>query len=160
MGVSCREAAERRFGEVLEHLGLVIAYARRRGGRDADATAAEVMTIAWRRLGTVPEGDPRPWLIATARNLLMNEWPRDVQERSALTRLDGRDIAPAPASALELDPVLERALGQLSLDDREALILIAWEEFTPVRSGPQPGHLGHSVSRPPASRAPAAADRA
>lgn len=129
MDVSSRDAAERRFGEVFDHLGLVTAYARRRGGIDPDATAAEVMTIAWRRLATVPDGDPRPWLIATARNLLMNEWRRGAREHTALAQLDDSDGAPVPA--LGLDPALERALHQLSLDDREALILIAWEEFTP-----------------------------
>lgn len=129
---SSRQAAERRFNELFDHLGLVVAYARRRGGLDPDATAAEVMTIAWRRLPTVPDGDPRPWLIATARNLLMNEWRRDAHERAAVTRLDGRDFAPAPT--LGLDPALESALRRLSLDDREALILIAWEELTPTEA--------------------------
>ena len=34
------------------------------------------MAIAWRRLADVPGDDPRPWLIATARNLLLaNENP-------------------------------------------------------------------------------------
>jgi RNA polymerase sigma-70 factor (ECF subfamily) len=126
---SSREAAEGRFTELFDHLGLVIAYARRRGGLDPDGTAAEVMTIAWRRLPTVPDGDPRPWLLATARNLLMNEWRQAERERAAVTRLGGREVAPAPT--LGLDPALESALRQLSLDDREALILIAWEELTP-----------------------------
>jgi DNA-directed RNA polymerase specialized sigma24 family protein len=97
MHVCCsREGAERRFTELFDHLGLVIAYARRRGGLDPDGTAAEVMTIAWRRLPTVPDGDPRPWLLATARNLLMNEWRQAAHERAAATRLDGRNFAPAP----------------------------------------------------------------
>ena len=63
---------EARFRHVFSHLGAVAAYARRRGSLDADALAAEVMTIAWRRLADVPE-DPRPWLYATARNLLLAE---------------------------------------------------------------------------------------
>ncbi len=126
---SSREAAERRFTELFDHLGLVIAYARRRGGLDPDATAAEVMTIAWRRLPTVPDGDPRPWLIATARNLVMNEWRRAAHERAAVARLNDAEFAPAPT--LGLDPALEGALRHLSLDDREALILVAWEELTP-----------------------------
>jgi RNA polymerase sigma factor (sigma-70 family) len=126
---SSRAVAERRFAELFDHLGLVIAYARRRGGLDPDATAAEVMTIAWRRLPTIPDGDPRPWLIATARNLLMNEWRRAAHERAAVAQLNGNEFAPAPT--LGLDPALDSALRQLSLDDREALILIAWEELTP-----------------------------
>ena len=124
-----RQAAEDRFAELFDHLGLVVAYVRRRGGVDPDATAAEVMTIAWRRLPTVPGGDPRPWLITTARNLLMNEWRRAAHERAAVAQLDGGEFAPAPT--LGLDPALEEALRRLSLDDREALLLVAWEELTP-----------------------------
>ena len=45
-----RGAAEQRFALVFAHLGAVAAYARRRGSSDADGIAAEVMTIAWRRL--------------------------------------------------------------------------------------------------------------
>jgi RNA polymerase sigma-70 factor (ECF subfamily) len=124
-----REAAEQRFSELFEHLGLVIAYARRRGSLDPEATAAEVMAIAWRRLPAVPDGDARPWLLATARNLLLNEWRREARERSAVAQLEAPDVAPSPT--LGLDPALERALGQLGLDDREALLLVAWEELTP-----------------------------
>src|SRR5579871_3093687 len=64
---------EARFAAVFSHLGLLVAYARRRGAADPDAIAAEAMTIAWRRLADVPRDDPRPWLIATARNLLLAE---------------------------------------------------------------------------------------
>jgi DNA-directed RNA polymerase specialized sigma24 family protein len=70
-----RHAAEARFRDVFSHLGAVAASARRRGNNDADAVAAEVMTIAWRRLADVPVDDPRPWLYATARNLLLAERP-------------------------------------------------------------------------------------
>ena len=63
-----RSAAEVRFASVFAHLGLISAYARRRGANDPDALAAETMAIAWRRLADVPTDDSRPWLIATARN--------------------------------------------------------------------------------------------
>ncbi len=65
---------EARFRPVFSHLGAIRVYARRRGSLDADALAAEVMTIAWRRLADVPEDDPRPWLYATARPGAT--WPR------------------------------------------------------------------------------------
>src|SRR3954465_2408516 len=67
------QAAEERFRAVFAHLGAVVAYARRRGSSDADSIGAEVMTIAWRRLADVPSDDPRPWLFATARNLVLAE---------------------------------------------------------------------------------------
>lgn len=128
-----RQAAEERFGELFEHLGLVTAYARRRGGTDPEAIAAEVMAIAWRKLPVVPAGDARPWLIATARNLLIAEWRRDTHERSAIEQLKPPDAAPSPSLGLD-DPALESALRELSFNDREALILVAWEELTPAEA--------------------------
>src|SRR5690349_4681305 len=68
-----RDAVEERFRRVFTHLGAVRAYARRRGSADPDAVAAEVMTIAWRRLADVPRDDPLPWLYGTARNLVLAE---------------------------------------------------------------------------------------
>jgi RNA polymerase sigma-70 factor (ECF subfamily) len=104
-----RQAAEARFRTVFSHLGAVAAYARRRGNMDADALAAEVMTIAWRRLADVPLDDPRPWLFATARNPA--RW--------------------CPHQKSERDPALRLALRSLSRLEREALLLVAWDDLTP-----------------------------
>ncbi len=125
-----RAAVEARFAEVFAHLGVLTAYARRRGARDPDAVAAEAMAIAWRRLADVPRDDPRPWLIATARNLVLADWRR---HGPALRDLqEGIEPAAAPEHpTLELDPELEVALGTLSETDREALLLVAWEDLTP-----------------------------
>lgn len=124
--------AEERFRAVFSHLGAVAAYARRRGNRDADAVAAEVMTIAWRRLADVPVDDPRPWLYATARNLVLAD-----ARRSSLvaTGEPGElvDVAPPP-EVLELDPAVGVALRSLSRLDREALLLVAWEDLTPTQA--------------------------
>jgi RNA polymerase sigma-70 factor, ECF subfamily len=123
--------AEERFGQVFAHLGLIVAYARRRGARDAEATAAEAMTIAWRRLADLPVDDPRPWLIATTRNLLMAE------HRRHANRPTGGDWEGMTAQAvdtpisIELDGALEAALRRLSGPDREALLLVAWEDLSP-----------------------------
>src|SRR5436190_8959572 len=112
-----RYGAEARFREVFAHLGAVTAYAGRRGSTDADGLAAEVMTIAWRRLDDVPADDARPWLYATARNLLL-------AERRRATRTPALS-EPEPSAAHELpelDPGLSRALRSLSSLDREALL--------------------------------------
>lgn len=123
-----RSAAEARFAEVFAHLGLLSAYARRRGARDPDAIAAEAMAIAWRRLADLPTDDPRPWLIATARNLVLADHRRHA---AALQDLEGVDpAAPAETPILELDHELEVALAKLSDTDREALLLVAWEDLT------------------------------
>ena len=68
-----RQDAETGFRAVFACLGEIVAYARRRGSHDPDAIAAEAMTIAWRKVADVPRDDPRPWLFAMARNLLLAE---------------------------------------------------------------------------------------
>ena len=122
--------AEARFREVFAHLPEVVAYARRRGSRDPEAVGAEVLTIAWRKLADVPMDDARPWLFATARNLLLTEWRK-------ASAADGRDALPEMAREVEpevqiVDPELERCLRALSVRDREALLLVAWEDLTPA----------------------------
>jgi len=123
-----RSAAEARFAGVFAHLGLITAYARRRGAHDPDALAAEAMAIAWRRLADVPADDPRPWLIATARNLVLADRRR---HGTPVGDLDGIEPAALPSPTVELDPELEVALRSLSSQDREALLLVAWEDLTP-----------------------------
>ena len=126
---TARSAAEVRFGDVFGHLGSITAYARRRGSHDAEGIAAETMTIAWRRLADVPTDDPRPWLFATARNLLHEERRR----RGHLATLDeSHDRAgPEPWQPATPDPQVAAALAALSLEDQEALLLVAWEDLSP-----------------------------
>jgi RNA polymerase sigma-70 factor, ECF subfamily len=122
--------AEARFREVFAHLPEVVAYARRRGSRDPEAVGAEVLTISWQKLAEVPADDARPWLFATARNLLLAEWRK-------ASAADGRDEIPettleAGPEVQILDPELKRCLRALSVRDREALLLVAWEDLTPA----------------------------
>ena len=128
MAVQSAGSPEARFRLVFAHLDAITAYARRRGSLDSDALAAEVMTIAWRRLADVPEDDPRPWLYATARNLLYAEARRASTARRRQHELT--ETQPAPEVSA-FDPQLATALGELSPLDREALLLTAWEELTP-----------------------------
>jgi DNA-directed RNA polymerase specialized sigma24 family protein len=90
-----RSAVEARFQDVFAQLGFIAAYARRREAQDPDGIAAETMAIAWRRLADVPVDDPRPWLIVTARNLLMAERRR--QPAARRHGLDGIDVAAPPS---------------------------------------------------------------
>jgi RNA polymerase sigma-70 factor (ECF subfamily) len=130
---SDRSAVEDRFAEVFAHLDFIAAYARRRGARDPDGIAAEAMAIAWRRLADVPSADARPWLIVTARNLLLAE--RRTEPASSRQPLGDVDLE-APAEQLppelDLDPELALGLRALSEQDREALLLIAWDDLTPA----------------------------
>jgi RNA polymerase sigma-70 factor (ECF subfamily) len=87
------------------------------------------MSIAWRRLADVPRDDPLPWLYATARNLLL-------AERRACARSSSAAPAPmaSPPQVYELDPQLDRALRALKPTDREALLLVAWEDLAPAQA--------------------------
>jgi len=125
------EGPEARFRRVFAHLQPVADYAARRGSSDPEAIAAETMAIAWRRLDRVPVDDPRPWLFVTARNLLMAE-RRQSSRRSQADRALAR---PEPEAAVEsADPAVTRALRTLSERDREALLLVAWEDLSPARA--------------------------
>src|SRR4051794_31365227 len=119
-----------RCAKIFAHLGAITAYARRRGSRDADAVAAETMAIAWRRLADIPQDDPLPWLHATARNLLLAEARRRARDAAPV---DAPDTAPPPEVA-ELDPALAAALRALAPPDREALLLVAWDDLTPSQA--------------------------
>jgi RNA polymerase sigma-70 factor, ECF subfamily len=130
--ISDRAAVEARFAGVFCHLGLITAYARRRGAHDPDELAAEVMAIAWRRLADVPSDDPRPWLIATARNLLLADRRRHGVPLADVAGVEVAAPEELPPPAVELDPELEVALRSLSSQDREALLLVAWEDLTPA----------------------------
>ena len=130
--ITDRPAAEARFAEVFAHLGLLTAYARRRGARAPEEIAAEAMAIAWRRLADVPRDDPRPWLIATARNLVLADRRRQGPTPGDLTGVDPAAETELPNPILDLDPELEAALATLSPSDREALLLVAWEDLTPT----------------------------
>ena len=125
------QQAERRFAEVFAHLGSVAAYARRRGAADAEAVAAETMTVAWRRLADVPRDDPRPWLYATARNIVWSESRR----RPVTTGGAMLESAAAPLEEpASLEPAVATALAALSALDREVLLLVAWEDLTPAQA--------------------------
>ncbi len=120
-----------RFRQVFEHLQAVADYAARRGSPDPEAVAAETMAIAWRRIDRVPADDPRPWLFVTARNLLMAE-----RRREARRSIADRAVAQPEAvvSADNGDAAVTRALHRLAPRDREALVLIAWDNLTPAQA--------------------------
>lgn len=120
--------AEQRFRVVFGHLGAVTGYARRRGSPDPEAIAAETMTIAWRRLADVPRDDPRPWLFVTARNLLHAE--RRQRSRAAASAPAQRDVMTTDPAGIE--PRVLSALTSLSPGDREALMLVAFDDLTPT----------------------------
>jgi DNA-directed RNA polymerase specialized sigma24 family protein len=124
------ESAEARFAEVFQNLGSIVRYAAARGSRDPEGIAAEVMTIAWRRLPSLPADDPRPWLFVTARNLLMAERRRTGRQAPL-----GEQHADTPAPEAESgDPAVTAALMQLRPADLDALLLVSWDDLTPAQA--------------------------
>ena len=136
VGAADRPASpEARFNALFaRHYPAVFGYAVRRVGRDeAGDAAAEVFTVAWRRLGRVPaEPETLPWLYGVARKVVAN------QERAARRRLrlEARAAAfartapsrlPAPTASRSRPPCC--ASGPA---DREVLRLAAWEELQPA----------------------------
>lgn len=112
----------------------VLAYLRRRTG-DQEAVfdlAAEVFTVAWRRLPEVPE-PALPWLLGVARRVLANHH-RSTHRRLALMRR----LAQEPPRAVEALPVADGrvrgALQQLSEADREVVLLVGWDGLAPAEA--------------------------
>lgn len=109
----------------------VLAYAMRRSAPDvAHETADETFLIAWLRWDAVPADAVLPWLLVVARNILSDRHRRG-RRRDALAL----EIANATFGMSEpgLDTaVVERitvlsALAQLSVKDREVLLLTVWD---------------------------------
>jgi RNA polymerase sigma-70 factor (ECF subfamily) len=122
------------------HHDSVLEYCRRRAPADmaADATTA-TFAVLWRRIADAP-ANPRPWLYAVARRELANR--RRAQSRFAafLGRLSNDRIVTgaqvtADASSQAMDRSSARtALGRLRPDDRELLMLLAWEGLSPTEA--------------------------
>lgn len=117
-----------------EHATQVLGYLRRRTDREgARDVAADVFAVAWRRLDDVP--DPAlPWLLGVARRQLAND-RRGRRRRDALLLRVARQPPEQSAGAgpFGVTDVLS-AMAELSVDDRELLTLIGWDELTPAEA--------------------------
>lgn len=109
----------------------VLAYALRR--IDADAAQdvlAETFTAAWRELANLP-ADPLPWLYKTAGYRIVNE-RRSANRRARLvsrvTELAQGAAADHAHRVVESTRLLTE-LRKLSETDREALMLVCWEDL-------------------------------
>ncbi|MFN8141721.1 MAG: sigma-70 family RNA polymerase sigma factor [Solirubrobacterales bacterium] len=122
---------EENFDRVFSQYGAIASFAVRRGSRDPESIAAETMAIAWRRLAEIDHDDCRPWLFTTARNLLMAEQRRTREEPFDASALELPDASIPDFPIESLDPDIDRALAALDPLDREALLLVAWDELNP-----------------------------
>lgn len=107
------------------------AYLRRRlyplAASELDDLVAEVLLVAWRRYDDIPSDAQIPWLIGVARNVLRNA----VRKQQRTSILEARWRRPITDSSAEdnfiADESVRVALTALTADDREVLLLHAWD---------------------------------
>lgn len=130
------ESREERFRRLYDTgRARVVAYAMRRTTNNEDTAdvVAETFAIAWRRIDDIPDGEREvPWLYAVARRVIANRVRRS-STQSAITQRLAQQLATSGAPVEERDS--ERlsaltALSQLSEEDREILMLVAWDGLT------------------------------
>lgn len=112
------------------HYDSVWRYLARSSGRTvADDLAGEVFEIALRRWAAFdPErGTERAWLFGIARNVVRSRRRFVLRSQRAVDFSAG--VAMATAVSTGLDDVLV-ALRELSANEREILLLFAWEELS------------------------------
>jgi RNA polymerase sigma-70 factor (ECF subfamily) len=135
------ELAQIRFGRLYRDQGrAILAYALRRvdDPEDAAEVVAETFLVAWRRLDEVPGGaEARLWLFGVARRVIAN-LHRAQRRRTRLAERLAESLrthlATQPAPAGEAAEILG-AIGELSDDDRELLLLVSWEELSSGEAG-------------------------
>ncbi len=116
---------------VREHSPAIGNYLRRRlyplTPADLDDLVEETLLVVWRRLDDVPTDAELPWMIGVARNVLRNA-RRSKHRRLAFeaTLQPPRHDASAEESVIA-DTTVREALSSLEEDDREFLLLHAWD---------------------------------
>ena len=135
MDETSREAS---FETLFErHYTDVLGYALRRqapGDRSSvDDAVAETFLVAWRRLEQIGP-DPLPWLLGVARRVLANQRRGDRRRSALAQRLRHLPEPPPAVPAPGLSERLHGALASLSAREREALLLVAWEDLSPERA--------------------------
>ena len=117
-----------------EHYAAVLGYCVRRIDRQqAQDVASDVFVVAWRRFDDIPTGDATlPWLYGVAARTLANHRRSAARRHNLGTKLLG--LARPNASAAETqvirrveDQRMIDAINRLSDNDRETLLLSAWE---------------------------------
>jgi RNA polymerase sigma factor (sigma-70 family) len=130
------------FGLVFDrHFGAVHRFFQRRIGVDgADSLTGETFRLAFERRATYHGDRPDclPWLYGIAANLLRQQRRGATRQAAALRRLAAR-MGPGTlpdegladrVAAQRLRPELDAALGAMRPEEREVVLLVAWEELS------------------------------
>ena len=107
----------------------VWSFVRRRtpNSSDADDVTAQVFTTAWRRRSDMPLGnDQRLWLFGVTRLSLSNHHRSARRQTNLHLRLIETTTA-ATAEPEEVNGRLASAMAALSIDDRDVLMMRAWD---------------------------------
>ena len=127
----CRPQA---FATIFDrHYDAVHRYLARRAGPDrADDLAAATFATAFERRATFRDHlEARPWLFGIATNLLRNDWRAQQRALHAVDELAAQAGRASTGTAAEPDrPPLAELLGRLDPDQRDVLLLHAWEGFS------------------------------
>jgi RNA polymerase sigma-70 factor (ECF subfamily) len=134
------------FGEVFErHLDEVHRYLARRVPRDdAGDLAAEVFRLAFaaRARFDLDRPSARPWLYGFAANVVRHHLRSRGREHRAVLRLADARALHSPDAGLDIEraidaldaatrwPLVAAALDALPTDERETLLLYAWEQLS------------------------------
>lgn len=116
-----------------DHAGHVRAYLQRRvAPTDVDDLLSEVFLVAWRHRERKPRSD-LPWLYGIGRKVLSTHYRATERRGKLRTRMEGdaktsRTNASEPARSTEIASVL----ASLDPNDREVLLLFAWEGLSPT----------------------------
>ncbi|WP_336852292.1 sigma-70 family RNA polymerase sigma factor [Sinomonas albida] len=113
------------------HYWLIFAFAARRLSDEETAreVAADTFRVAWSKLSE--RGDRElAWLYGIARNLIGNEYRRQLRERALLHRIQQEAALGDTDSTAEL---MREALLELRYKDRDILYLTYWEELSAAR---------------------------
>jgi RNA polymerase sigma factor (sigma-70 family) len=132
--------APQAFGAVFDrHHQRIHRYLARRLGTDlADELAAETFVVAFakRRRYDPAFHDAGPWLFGIATRLAQRHWRREERELRAYARTGSDPTAPpdeegaaARADSAAAAPALAAALAALTGDERDVLLLYAWEDL-------------------------------
>ena len=122
------------------HYDAVFSYVGRRVGQGiADEVAAETFLVAFRARQRYDGARPiaRPWLLGIATNLLRHHHRTEIRRLRAYARLERPrpsagelDSADARLDAARARPHLLRALADLSREERDAVLLLAWADLS------------------------------
>jgi RNA polymerase sigma factor (sigma-70 family) len=158
------------FVEVVQrHEAAVHGFlARRAGHQAADDLLGEVWVRAFAARGGYDLGhaDARPWLYGIARNVLRAHWRArpDAGPAAADEAVDPWDDVVDRLDSAARAQALGAALRALPAAEREALLLVAWEQLTPAEAAVALGipqgtvrsrlHRARSALRPVLARGP------